>query len=217
MNKMESRGIIFDLDGTLVDSIEDLGNAANMLFRRHGYAERTIPEYINWIGNGASIFIEQSLGSVIEPERLKDYVIEFRQIYYENLATNTKLYPGISGLLDELTARNIPMAVLSNKPHLHTLRMAEIYLSGWPMELVIGQREEKPRKPDPTVPLEMAESMGIAPGNILFVGDSAGDMKTAMRAGMIPVGVSWGYGNLSKNDPEQYSVLDAPGELLEHL
>lgn len=214
---MEKRGIIFDLDGTLVDSIEDLGDAANMLFRKHGYPEHTTPEFIRWIGNGARKFIEQGIGSVIDINDLQDYVKEFKEIYANNLAVKTRLYPGIKDLLDELTEQNIRMSLLSNKPHLLTLEVARHYLSEWPLELIIGQQDDKPRKPDPTVPLAMADMMKIEPEDILFIGDSPGDIKTAVSAGMIPVGVSWGYGNLEQAVNDGHSVLDNPAEILNLL
>lgn len=215
---MKPRGIIFDLDGTLVDSIEDLGDAANALFRNHGYPEHKTGEFIQWIGNGARKFIEQGIGSVIDQEQINDYVSEFKELYKKNLSIKTKLYPGIKELLDELVRRGIRMSLLSNKPHQLTLEVAEHYLSDWPFEMIIGQKEEKPRKPDPTVPLEMAVKMKMQPVDLLFIGDSAGDIITAEAAGMIPVWVAWGYGspepglkNLSININEPDEILSLLG------
>ncbi|MCF8346121.1 MAG: HAD-IA family hydrolase [Bacteroidales bacterium] len=211
------RGIIFDLDGTLVHTIEDMGDAANTLFTRHGYPEHPLEDFIRWIGNGATKFIEQGIGTVIDPAHLIDYVTEFKEIYAQNLAVKTRLYEGISELLDELAGKKLRCAILSNKPHELTISIAEIYLSGWPLDPVFGQREDVPRKPDPSAALEIAGMMELDPSEILFVGDAAGDVTTAVSAGMIPVGVSWGYGDLDHARKNGHTIIDHPAELISLL
>jgi len=222
-------GIIFDLDGTLVDTIDDLGDAANTLFRRHGYPEHSREDFVSWIGNGARKFIEQGIGSVIDEQHIATYVNEFKDIYADNLSVKSRLYPGIDALLNILADHKIPCALLSNKPHRHTMILAEKYLGHWPLYPVFGQREEVPRKPDPAAALEIAGIMGLDPGCILFVGDSQGDMETALAAGMIPVGVSWGYGNphevsqvKNTGDPDLFNdreivIIDDPSGILDLL
>ena len=100
---MRIEGIIFDLDGTLVDTIEDIGDATNTLSKIHGYPQYTTEDFIRWIGNGAAKFIEEAMGEKVEPCQLKNYVSEFKEIYAVNLHNRSKLYNGISELLDELT------------------------------------------------------------------------------------------------------------------
>ena len=214
---MTIEGIIFDLDGTLVDTIEDIGDATNTLLKIHGYPQYTTEDFIRWIGNGAAKFIEEAMGEEVEPCQLKNYVSEFKEIYRVNIHNKSKLYEGVSELLDELTHRDIKLAILSNKPHHLTEAVVSYYLSNWAFKPVFGQRIDVPRKPDPAGAIEIAYLMGIETDRFLFVGDSVGDLKTSKAAGMLPVGVSWGYG-LSKTFPVNgASLIHSPGELLSLL
>lgn len=212
---MKIEGIIFDLDGTLVHTIEDIAGAANVLFARHGLPEHGIDYYLKWIGNGAVKFIECAHGQPVSEEQLKAYVSEFKEIYAGNLHDKSHLYAGIPEVLDELVSLGIKISVLSNKPHLLTRKVCEFYLSDWPLDPVLGQREEVPRKPDPAAAFEIAKQMDIVPDRILFVGDSDNDILTAQAAGMIPLGVSWGYGRLVNNPVEGMGTLaQQPSEIL---
>ena len=189
------RGVIFDLDGTLVHTIEDIAAAANVMFTRNGMPVHGVEYYLQWIGSGAIRFIEQALGEPVEREELMRFVAEFKAIYSENLHHNSSIYDGIPEVLDALADKGMKMAVLSNKPHPMTLQVCNYYLSKWPFHPVLGQREEVPRKPDPAAAFEIAGILAIDPGNILFVGDSENDVLTAVAAGMVPAGVTWGYGH----------------------
>lgn len=212
---MKIEGVIFDLDGTLVHTIEDIAGAANVLFARHGLPEHDIDYYLRWIGNGAVKFIERAHGEPVSKEQLRAYVSEFKEIYAGNLHDKSQVYSGIPELLDELVRRGIKISVLSNKPHLLTQEVCEYYLSRWPFNPVLGQREEVSRKPDPAAAFEIAGHIGVAPGNILFVGDSDNDILTAQAAGMVPLGVSWGYGHLVNNPVEGMGILaEKPSEIL---
>lgn len=211
---MQIEGAIFDLDGTLVHTIEDIAGAANVLFARHGLPEHNIEYYLKWIGNGAVKFIERAHGEPVSDEQLRAYVSEFKEIYAGNLHDKSHVYSGIPELLDELVRRGIKISVLSNKPHLLTQEVCEYYLSKWPFNPVLGQREEVKRKPDPAAAFEIAGHMGVHPGKILFVGDSDNDILTAQAAGMIPLGVSWGYGRLVNNPVEGIILAEKPSEIL---
>jgi len=212
---MQIEGVIFDLDGTLVHTIEDIAGAANVLFARHGLPEHNIEYYLKWIGNGAVKFIERAHGEPVSDEQLRAYVSEFKEIYAGNLHDKSHVYSGIPELLDELVRRGIKISVLSNKPHLLTKEVCEYYLSKWPFDPVLGQREEVKRKPDPAAAFEIARHMGVAPGKILFVGDSDNDILTAQAADMIPLGVSWGYGRLVNNPVEGIGILaEKPSEII---
>ncbi len=213
---MKTEGIIFDLDGTLVHTIEDIAGAANELFTRHGFPEHEMDYYLKWIGNGAVKFIERAYGKPVEREQLLTYVSEFKEIYSRNLHNKSRVYDGVPALLDELVNRGVKMAILSNKPHLLTQKVASFYLSDWPFDPVLGQREEVPRKPDPAGAIEIAGRMGIDAAKILFVGDSDNDIYTGRSAGMVPVAVSWGYGRLIKEPAEgEYLMIHNPSELID--
>ncbi len=212
---MDIKGVIFDLDGTLVHTIDDIAGAANIMFARHGLPEHDMAYYLKWIGNGAVKFIELAFGKPIEQEQLMAYVKEFKEIYGQNLHNRSRVYDGIPDVLDMLTEAGIKISILSNKPHLLTQKVATFYLSQWNFSPVYGQRDEVPRKPDPAAAFEIAELMELEPGQVLFVGDSNNDILTAQAAGMIPLAVSWGYGRLESEAVEgNYSIIDQPSELL---
>lgn len=215
---MQVEGIIFDLDGTLVHTIEDIAGAANRMFEQHGLPTHGVPYYLKWIGNGAVKFIEKALSTEVDEEQLMAYVTEFKEIYGQNLHDKSRVYDGIPELLDELVSRGFKLSVLSNKPHQLTQIVSDYYLSDWPFNPVFGQREEVPRKPDPAAAFEIAEMMKTEPDRILFVGDSDNDILTAQAAGMIPLGVSWGYGRLVNEPVEGMGeLMDQPSDILSKL
>jgi len=214
---MNIKGIIFDLDGTLVNTIEDIGDAANTLLKIHGYPQYKTPDFIRWIGNGAAKFIENAMGEEVDPVQLKEYVSEFKEIYRENLHNKSRLYEGIPQLLDELIHMGVKLAILSNKPHHLTEAVVSYYLRAWDFGPVLGQRVHVPRKPDPAGAIEISNKLAIPKNRFLFVGDSPGDLKTSAAAGMMPVGVSWGYG-LRENMPlKGETLIHHPQELLSLL
>ena len=215
---MRIEGIIFDLDGTLEHTIEDIAGAANVLFSRHGLPEHNIDYYLKWIGNGAVKFIERAHGKPVSKEQLRAYVAEFKEIYAGNLHDRSRVYEGIPEVLNTLVEKGIKISVLSNKPHLLTQEVCRFYLSSWPFDPVLGQREEVARKPDPAAAFEIAEHMGIVPERILFVGDSDNDILTAQAAGMHPLGVSWGYGRLLSNPVDGMgSLAENPSGILDFI
>jgi phosphoglycolate phosphatase len=213
---MKIEGVIFDLDGTLIHTIEDIAGAANKMFARHGLPEHGVDYYLKWIGSGAVKFIERAHGEPVSEEQLLAYVAEFKEIYAENLHDKSRVYEGITELLDELVSKGIKISVLSNKPHKMTQKVIAFYLSSWPFYPIFGQREEVPRKPDPAGATEIAEAWGIAPERILFVGDSDIDIFTAQSAGMQARGVSWGYGRLVQNPVNGMGdLLENPADILD--
>ncbi len=216
MKLMKIEGVIFDLDGTLVHTIEDIAAAANVMFERNGLPVHGVEYYLRWIGSGAVRFIEQALNANVEPRRLMGYVAEFKEIYSQNLHVHSKVYEGIPEVLDRIASCGMKMAVLSNKPHPMTLQVTRHYLSDWPFHPVFGQREEVPRKPDPAGALEISSILGIEPQHMLFVGDSENDVLTAVAGGMLPVGVRWGYGDpdISRVEGRAWQI-GQPSELLE--
>lgn len=215
---MDIKGVIFDLDGTLIHTIEDICDAANAMLANHGIQPHVNEAYLHWIGNGAAKLIERAMGNVIDPARLKQYVAEFKEIYGRNLHHKSRVYEGISEVLDHCLDRDISMTILSNKPHHLTIQVADHHLSAWSFKAVFGQRDHVPRKPDPAAAFEIADIMGIEPGRTLFVGDSQGDMDTAVAAGMIPVGVTWGYGHPKLlNGEKSGRIIHRPSQLIDIL
>jgi len=192
MDRPPIEAVVFDLDGTLVDTIEDIAAALNHELARRGAATHDLPAYRLMIGEGARKLVERALGPR-RGDEIDQCLEGFRRRYEEHLVVQTRLYPGIAGLLDGLTARALPMSVVSNKPDGLTRQVVDRLLPRWRWTSVSGQRDGTPRKPDPAMAVEAAAAMGVRPGRCLFVGDSKVDMQTATAAGMIPIGVAWGF------------------------
>ena len=183
------RALIFDLDGTLLDSLADIATAMNTALTEHGLAPHPLDAYRFFVGEGVEVLVER----VVADPALRPAVLHtYRDGYGEGLGGATRPYAGIPELLTALTDRRVPMAVLSNKPDRPTCRLVASLLPGH-FQAVAGARVDVPKKPDPTAALAMAASLGVAPADCGFVGDTAVDMRTATSAGMVPVGVTWGF------------------------
>lgn len=191
---MRFGGIIFDMDGTLLDTLEDLANSMNSVLKRFGYPSHATGAYRYFLGEGMRTLVERALpAGHRNRDTIEDCATEMRKEYGIRWTENSKPYPGISELLNFLELHNIPKAILSNKPHDFTVEMARVLLPEWFFCQIRGESPVTPRKPDPAAALEIAAGMGAPPKDILYLGDSGTDMQTAMRAGMYAVGALWGF------------------------
>lgn len=182
---------IFDLDGTLVDSLRDIGEAMNHALAAHGLPTYPLDVYRQLVGEGVRRLTERTVPAE-RPELIDPVLAEYRRFYTEHLLVSTRPFEGIEPLLDALCARGMRLAVLSNKPDPATQTIVRALFSRWPLRAVQGERSDVPRKPDPTGALQLARVLETEPSRCLFVGDSGIDMQTAVNAGMLPVGVLWG-------------------------
>lgn len=191
---MKYRAIIFDLDGTLLNTLDDLGNAVNRTLEAEGLPTHPIAAYRYFVGNGARTMIRRALPEERRDEATTTRCLEiFRDDYARHWNVDTKPYDGVADMLDALAARDLRLAVLSNKPDADTKRCVAELLPNWEFELVLGQRDGIPHKPDPTGAIEIAEALGVPASTILYVGDTAVDMQTAAAARMFPAGALWGF------------------------
>lgn len=220
MSTSPFRGVIFDLDGTLLDTLEDLANAMNTVLACHHWPTHPLDAYRRFVGNGVTMLARRAMP---EEERQEDRLVaeiaaKMRKVYALGWANKTKPYHGIEHLLNTLRDKNVPMTVLSNKPHDATAAMVDHFFPKNLFQVVMGAHPEKPSKPDPTTALETAEFLGLPPGAILFLGDSDVDMHTANAAGMTSLGAAWGF-----RGPEELlaagarAILQSPKELLDWL
>lgn len=215
---MEFKSVIFDLDGTLIDSIHDIADSNNKMLLQNGLNTHPLESYIKWIGNGARLLIERSVPEIKDPKVIEKLLEEYLLIYQNNCLIKTKLYAGMDIFLNGLTDRKIPISILTNKPHIETLRITNSLLNKWNFEFILGQREGYPKKPDPKIALEIADKLNIAPKDFLFIGDSSTDIRTAIAAGMKPIGVNWGYGTYeSMKEAGGKTFHNNPQDLLELL
>ena len=190
--KHDFRAALFDLDGTLADTLADLANATNWALTQAGCPTHPIDTYRYRVGDGARELCARALPA--DKQELTDQVLQLmRRRYDEHCFDLTRLYPGIPELVSALAERQFRLAVLSNKPDEFTKRMIAHYFKPSPFAIVRGQLPSVPLKPDPTAALQLASELGVTPEHWLYLGDTNTDMRTARGAGMHPVGVLWGF------------------------
>jgi phosphoglycolate phosphatase len=191
---MTFSAIVFDLDGTLLDTLEDIADSTNAVLTRHGYPTHTKNEYKFFVGDGAPALVRRVLPEQARTDETVERLYqEFRAEYGRNWNVKTRPYPGVPAMLDGVTGRGLKLAVLSNKPDDFTQKCVTELLRSWVFDIVLGHRGGVPPKPDPTGALEIAHGLEVAPEKCLFLGDTSIDIKTAIAAGMYPVGVAWGF------------------------
>ena len=187
------RAFIFDLDGTLLDSLADLAHAVNHALAARGCPAHPEEAYRYFVGNGMRVLVRRAAPPECPDADLLALARDVETRYAETWNHCTRPYPGVSELLRELRRRGVPVGVLSNKPHEFTCRMVAHFFPEVDFFAVYGQRAGVPVKPDPTAALHMVAELATTPDRVCFVGDSRVDMETAVNAGMIPVGVTWGF------------------------
>ncbi len=216
---MQFQAICFDLDGTLLDSLADLAHCTNTILSKRGFPEHPVDAFRYFVGDGAKMLITRALPEEVRKEPLiEECRQDFETAYRECWDEHTQPYDDIPLLLDELESRKLKLTVLSNKPHEFTLLAVKHLLPNWEFELVLGQREGIPRKPDPAGMIDICEQLKIPAKSFLYLGDTATDMKTATSAGCYPVGVLWGFRpekELRENGAQ--AIINAPLELLDLL
>jgi phosphoglycolate phosphatase len=213
------RAVVFDLDGTLLDTLADIGNSANQVLEELALPVHPLEDYKRFVGDGVRTLMERIIGrEQLTPELHDKAVARFAEVYDRRWNEQTQLYAGIRTLLTELTAGAVPMTVLSNKPQRFTQLCVDRYLGEWAFAVVFGQRDGVPRKPDPAGAIETAERLGLAPGECAYVGDTSVDMQTATAAGMVPFGVAWGFRSITElREHGATEILHHPCDLLPKL
>jgi phosphoglycolate phosphatase len=191
---MKFKGVIFDLDGTLADTLDDIAGAMNRVLLAHGYPIHPVNDYKLLVGRGLDNLVLQSLPEISrQPALVAKCLEEMMGDYADHCLVNTHLYEGINKLLEELSVRGSKFAVFSNKTESLTQKIVSKLMGDIQFEIVMGARPDFPKKPDPAGALFISEQMGISPENIIYMGDSDVDMITAKRAGMYAVGALWGF------------------------
>jgi len=186
--------ILFDLDGTLLDTLDDLADSMNLALGSMGFPPHGRQAYRYFVGDGLVALARRALPRRHRSDGALSQCIElFRQEYSRRWNATTRPYDGVADLLDGLTSRGVPMAVLSNKPHEFTRLCVRELLGRWRFAAVVGVGEGVAPKPDTTGALAIARALAVPPSEFLYVGDTATDMRTAAGAGMFPVGALWGF------------------------
>lgn len=184
-------GILFDLDGTLINSLGDLAAATNRALTEHGFPTHPLPPFCQFVGDGARMLVARALPAEAREKETIDSVLDrMRMIYATDWAVQTRLYPGIAELLDRLSGHRL--GILSNKPDDFTQKIVAHFFSGT-FDIVRGARDDTPLKPAPDAGHEIASEWSVPIETIVYVGDSAPDVNFARNAGMPCIGVSWGF------------------------
>lgn len=213
---MTIHAVIFDLDGTLLDTLADLADAVNRVLAANGYPKHPEHDYRWFVGDGSAMLITRALPpDCRDTENVQACLERFIADYNLHWHRKTAPYAGIMELLETLQAERLKLAVVTNKPHRFAEKMIAHYFPKTSFDPIFGQREDIPKKPDPAQALAAAVQMEVAPQGCLFVGDSAVDIKTARRAGMPAIGAGWGFRPKSELiDAGADHIIDHPMDLL---
>ena len=208
--------VIFDLDGTLLDTIADLAESANYALKQLGYPTHDVETIRTFVGNGINKLLERALPSHEQTEenviRMRSHFVPYYDVHNADLSNP---YPGIVSLLEDLQAKGIQIAVASNKYQEATVKLVKQYFPDIDFIEILGQREGINVKPDPTIVFDILQKADVSKEDILYVGDSGVDKQTAINAGVDAVGVTWGFRPRAELESFQpMGLIDKAEELL---
>jgi phosphoglycolate phosphatase len=209
------KAIIFDLDGTLLDTLTDIKESVNTVLARHGFPTHELDAYKYFIGNGIEVLTRKALPADVSDADFKKYFAEVNEEYSRRQTLKTRPYEGIPEMLAEMQKRGLALTILSNKPHEFAVPTVQHFFPDTKFEVVFGSRPGVERKPAPDAVFEILDILELSRTEVLYVGDTATDMLTAKAAGLRAVGVSWGFrtvDELQKAGADH--IIDRPEELL---
>jgi len=216
---MAKAAVMFDLDGTLLDTLEDLADSMNAVLMRLGLPGHPVEAYKHFVGDGMPNLVRRALPD----DRRDGTAIELgsqamREEYAKRWRAKSRPYEGVPEMLDGLFERGLKVTILSNKPDDFTRMTVEALLPDWEFRVVRGVLPDVPRKPDPAAALRIAKELSIPPEDFLYCGDTDTDMKTAAAAGMVPLGALWGFRDASELRKAGAAILlERPEDLLERI
>lgn len=208
---------IFDLDGTLLNTIYDLGGASNYALRKMGFNQHPIPAYNFMVGNGVRKLLERAQPDA-DSKTIDELLSIFKEYYDQHCMDDTKTYTGIPELLQELTERGVAIAVASNKYQSAAERIVKHYFPDIPFVSIQGQQEGRPAKPDPSIIFSVLADHPTPKNEVLYIGDSGVDMETARRACVESIGVSWGFRPVSElREAHADNIVSTPSDIIKFL
>lgn len=214
------KAVIFDLDGTLSDSIISIKYCADMALEKVGFGPFSVEQYKYFVGDGAANLVKRALmaGGDTELLHFEEVFAEYRRIFKDNCMYEVKPYEGIRELLEALKEQGIAIAVLSNKPHAETIHVIETLFGKGYFDIIQGQKDNVAIKPSPEGVFQILEQLKLRPEDILYLGDTATDMKTGKSAGAFTIGALWGFRKREElEEGHADAIISYPLELLEYI
>jgi len=184
---------IFDLDGTLIDTLQDLADSTNYALRKNGFPLRTLQEYRAFVSDGLPKLVERALGEYYRPELAPVLIADYNRYYQVHYKDHSQVYAGIQDLLQELRTQGVKLAVVSNKPDDLLQLVVNHMFPPHTFDMVQGKDARFPLKPDPAAVNHVLQEMAVKPAETIYVGDSGADVLTAHNAGIKVIGVAWGF------------------------
>lgn len=209
--------VIFDLDGTLLDTLEDIADSLNLVLERNGLKTHPIESYKRFVGDGIkNLVIRATRDYALSDENLLKLVEELKIEYHNNLINKTQPYPGIIELINQLSEMNISLNILSNKPDNYTKLLYEKFFNTYNFSYVLGENNNFRKKPEPDAINDIIKNLNIENDRVLFVGDTSTDIIAAKNAGIKSVGVLWGFRDEKElKEAGADFIISKPQELLE--
>ena len=212
---MPYKAVIFDLDGTLINSLNDLADSGNELLRTYGYEPYPVERYRYFVGNGSRKLMERILPAGTASEEIDKALVVYKGIYAQRYLNKTRPYAGMPEVLAALRARGIKLGVCTNKHMEAAATIVDTLFKEGTFDELLGDKPGMKRKPDPSGVLAIAASLGVKPEEVAYLGDTQVDMLTAKNAGFYPVGVLWGFRDKQELlDNGARVLLSRPEELL---
>lgn len=209
------KSFIFDLDGTLINSLLDIADSVNMVLQRFDLPQHELDAYKYFVGNGIKVLAERSLPLEFDSSLFPSFLLQVETEYESRQTLRTKPYDGILETLRLLNTNKVPISVLSNKPHEFTKVVVNHFFPEIDFELILGAREHIARKPSPEAVYEIVQFIGLQLNEFAFVGDTATDIRTGKSAGIQTIGVSWGFRKVDELiDAGADIIIDSPNQLL---
>lgn len=211
---MKVRSVIFDMDGTLLNTLQMIMECNNDVLARNGFVRRSYEEYKNFVGDGMMTLLKRALPQGTDDETARRLIPQVLELYYGRDMKTIPPYDGVTELLDALVAKGIKISILSNKEHRYAVLNAQAVLPQYHFETVLGERAGKPLKPDPYGVYEISEITGVPLNETVFAGDMKADVLTGKNSGVFTFGCLWGFGK--KEDLEGADrLISHPLEMLD--